>query len=446
MSENNLSREKWEIIGEFCTYIEDILMNLYQKSQFSKLENLWFALFNKLYQKKNLTDGIQLKNTYYNEFDKIFFKFESKLSLKNWIKKLTLSNEVTEIIDKNKITFYGSNLLEKWEQIKPTKNLTDKIERKIFTDGTPLKIVEQRTSYKKISESLDVKDEPERLGNIKVLREYDYDSGFIRFKVIVQNESAVILTNITAHLDIPEVIKIVKILPKECDKKNKAVISNLAPNGKQSIDFYLEPLICGQFPIEIYGYYKDPYNKRIEFHREPKYIQVKCPPVVSPENISQAAVLNLYENHLSIKQIRSFIVQGNSVSMFQVAQEAISNWGGKVIGERTISESPFESVVYFFRITKNIIQKLNHQEQIVIRLRISEANKVGDIQIRCELQETAIGVISRVWELILDGFKQRFGIKLRYMSCPECGAPIKDLDFKENRYKCDYCNKLFLIT
>lgn len=441
-----INKNNWKFLVKFYNKLEIGIISLYLEQKFLKIKDLWFALFNKLLKINVIQNEKELKHHLLNEFTNIFTKFDSKIALKNWFKKIKRENTIIELINTDELDLAKTELLNKWVLFrKETDNIEKEKKLRLDLKKKSLKTTQLEKKREKVKRREKIKEKVEP-GKLVVLREYDYESGFIRFKVIIRNEFPFIISNITIDLELPEVVKLIKILPQECNKKQKAIIANMAPHGKQSVDFYLEPMICGQFPIEIYGHYKDPYNKHISFHREPKFIQVKCPPLITPEETTLAAVINLYENKLPEKQIRFFIIDQNAARRFQIAYEAITNWGGKKVGEQIKSEHPFDGITYFFRITKNLVPQINHREQIVIRLRINEINKVGEIQIRCELQETAIGILAKVWELILQRFKQTFGIQLYSKSCPDCGAPITNINFKDNKYQCSYCKKVFSVN
>jgi predicted transcriptional regulator len=114
-------------------------------------------------------------------------------------------------------------------------------------------------------------------GTVKVLREYDYFGGNIRFKVAVQNATKMTVSKID--------IMMTATSQYTLDEKVRT-IDHLVPSETRGVDFILTPLQCGKSMVYATMAYTDGYGKPQSAQVEPKEIWIKCP-LVSPKKVME---------------------------------------------------------------------------------------------------------------------------------------------------------------
>ncbi len=115
---------------------------------------------------------------------------------------------------------------------------------------------------------------------IKVLREYDYFGGDIRYKVAVQNHSKMTISKIDIMLTASSQYRV--------DDRIKT-IDYLVPGETRGVEFFLAPLTCGKSLVYATVAYTDGFGKPQTAQVNPKEIWIKCP-LVSPEKVLQNQV------------------------------------------------------------------------------------------------------------------------------------------------------------
>ncbi|MHA1252883.1 MAG: hypothetical protein ACTSRP_23045 [Candidatus Helarchaeota archaeon] len=273
---------------------------------------------------------------------------------------------------------------------------------------------------------------------IEVKREYDLVGGLIRFKVVVRNNGAVNINNIDVQLRMPEHLRLIKIVPEVYAKKERATIPNMSPKQSQSIDFYIEPLICGSIPVETLVVYQDIMGKFHSIIRESKQVITKCPPIINPGEENIARVKNLLKEVLKSKQSKSFRIKGDVRRVFQLMQESVQSWAGNCVSRPIIHEGPpFKAEAYYYNLNK-VIQT----ERIILKIECLEDKELGMITVGSDKLETATGVLTHIWELCQKRLSEAFGIKLKSLWCPQCSAPLINAPRPGEKIKCHACGTI----
>ncbi|MFX1450502.1 MAG: hypothetical protein ACFFCM_06655 [Promethearchaeota archaeon] len=138
---------------------------------------------------------------------------------------------------------------------------------------TILKIPEPKIKlYKDIElnyqKKLEIKPREEK---VKILREYDYIGGDIRFKVAIRNESQTTITKINVILNPSSQYRI--------DNRIQEV-DILTPGESRGVDFPLVPLTCGKSMVYGTLSYVDAFGEPHSLTISPKEIWIKCPLVI----------------------------------------------------------------------------------------------------------------------------------------------------------------------
>ena len=317
------------------------------------------------------------------------------------------------------------------EKLEITESLSISDE-KLDVRSESVKITDHSIDLKKIMEKVEVK------------REFDYVGGLIRFKVVVANNSGALINEVEVSLGMPEHVRIMHIHPKIYSKKTFAKINSVQNTQSQSIDFYLEPLICGTAPIEARIYYKDGFGGTHSIVREPKNILTKCPPIINRGEENFAKVKNLFDKELNAKQLKSFRNEHDPKRIFELLNEAVHSWAQESVTAPIIRTNPaFRGENYYYVQSKvKDIDLKGYQEQIVVKLETDAELGLSFIQVACENGATASGVLTHVWEIVQKRLAQAFGIKLCALFCPECGASLKQCPEIGKTVKCNSCGEI----
>ena len=123
---------------------------------------------------------------------------------------------------------------------------------------------------------------------IKVLREYDYFGGNIRYKVAVQNTTKMTVSKIDIMLTATSQYTL--------DEKVKT-IDYLVPGETRGVEFILTPLQCGKSQVYATVAYSDGFGKPQSVIVQPKEVWIKCP-LVSPQKVMENQITEWKRNLL----------------------------------------------------------------------------------------------------------------------------------------------------
>ncbi|MFX1393805.1 MAG: hypothetical protein ACFFAH_09550 [Promethearchaeota archaeon] len=325
----------------------------------------------------------------------------------------------------------------KVKKVKQVKPITKAAEKEIKVRKNKENEVKERvkTKEKRIEPKVELK------------RGIDFVGGLIRYKVAIKNTTETTINNLEISLKmVAPHIRIVDIKPRVYKRGDHVQINALPPGESFSIDFYLEPMICGNMKAHIVGSYIDAWGNTETFSREPLNIISKCPPIIIPGEENIAKVINVYESENMTRSSRSFKLEQDPRTSFNLLNEAIRAWAGKQVSEPIIlSNDPFKSKAYFYILNQNQDPELGHQEQIVIKINIDEEKNVAMIYVSAEKNPTVIGVLNHIWELINRRFGEEFGFKFITHECDQCGAQLKVIDKYRSKVICEHCGTEFEI-
>ncbi|MHA1648563.1 MAG: hypothetical protein ACTSYB_00070 [Candidatus Helarchaeota archaeon] len=199
---------------------------------------------------------------------------------------------------------------------------------------------------------------------VRVLREYDYLGGKIRFKIVIENISNTILTNFNVNL--------IPTTQYKIDERVK-IVDVLKPGETRGVDFILTPETCGK--SKIYGTvsfidaFGDPQTVTIR----PKELWIKCPLVVPKKrNLTEIEALKSELargatdiNFSDLSELEIFKLVQNQVSSLDLSEVAIDHenmtliYAGvtKVTGNDMIIEGRIKNQIIHLEVwTKDIKQ------------------------------------------------------------------------------------------
>lgn len=280
---------------------------------------------------------------------------------------------------------------------------------------------------------------------VELKRGMDFVGGLIRYKVVIKNNTEMLINNLDVSLQMTaEHIRIIDIKPRVYKKENRAKIPNMSPKQSESIDFYLEPMICGSIPVTPIVLYLDAFGTPQMSTRESLMVISKCPPIINPGEENIAKVQNIFESKDTIRFFRSFELEHDPSISFNLLIEAINAWAGQYVSKPIYeNQKPFIAEVFYYILNQNIDSDLGHREQIIIKIRVDEGNNVAILSIGAEKNPTANGILTHIWQLANARFGEVFGFEFKSLHCPECGAPLDNMDKNLMTIRCKYCKEIF---
>jgi hypothetical protein len=269
----------------------------------------------------------------------------------------------------------------------------------------------------------------------------DYIGGLIRYKVAIDNESPAIITNVEVQLRMAaQHIRIVSIHPDIYRKGASALIPSMNPHQSQSIDFYLEPLICGVIPVHPAVLFTDATGGDQMVTRDPVDINSKCPLIFNPGETNMAMVKNLFESEKIIKNFISFKLDYPADDVFRIFMSAVQKWAEKPVSDPLVTQDkPLVEEVYYYVMSQQPNAAIGHQETIIIRILVEEEKQAVLVSVGAEANNTVTGVLIHLRGMISPELIHHFGAQLQSIQCPLCGAPIENYNAETGILKCSYC-------
>ncbi|MFX0137161.1 MAG: hypothetical protein ACFFDN_26210 [Candidatus Hodarchaeota archaeon] len=222
----------------------------------------------------------------------------------------------------------------------------------------------------------------EPIKKVTVKREFDYFGGSIRFKVAIQNNTNMSISNIS-----------VTLTPSEQFFWDEAVrkVSVLRPHNSIGVDFTLIPNTCGKSTVFGVVSYQDAFGN---IHNEmiaPKEIPIKCPLVV-PQTMSK---FEIDEWIKTLKKSTTKIDYGN-LSQIQAYDIAMSHVGALDLFKIKINSQEY-SALYTGKVKVT-------GKQIIFKLRIDPPHIIIDVWAEDLTQTT--GLLAYIRNLITISLEQ----------------------------------------
>ncbi|KKM91877.1 hypothetical protein LCGC14_1224050 [marine sediment metagenome] len=281
--------------------------------------------------------------------------------------------------------------------------------------------------------------------NVEMKRGIDFIGGLIRYKVVIKNNSEMLISNLELYLQMTaDHIRTIDIKPRVYRRGDRAKIPNMSPDQSESIDFYLEPMICGSIPVSPVATYLDAYGKLHMLTRDRLFADSKCPPIINPGEENIAKVKNIYENNDIIRAFRSFELEHDSSRVFNLLREGIGAWAGKSVSKPIYENiKTFRAEVFYYVLNQNIDSGLGHKEQIIIKILVDEEKNIAMLSVGAEKNPTVNGVLTHIWELANSRIGEAFGYQFVSLHCPECGGSVDNMGKSQEILKCKYCGEKY---
>jgi hypothetical protein len=286
---------------------------------------------------------------------------------------------------------------------------------------------------------------------LQILREFEYLSGQVRFKVGVINQSPGVLTNINIHFTIPDALKWITHEPVSYKRKGDSVIiPKLSLNEKKSLNLYLEPISCMNGPINAIVSYFTALDEPKAITMRPKVIGITCPIFFTEEDANLARVESLYRE-LSHKDKKLLPIHKDQdlQKIFGLLLKVGGSHQIKLVSKEFSAENKNGKIVYYG------LTKVKKQKMVIIFL-LRGGEQTIEVEIAGDNEEAITALLAEIENQLRVIFTKekiiKMGDKFHEMKtsvilgyCPFCGANFDSAQQEEfikgHSITCEYCDK-----
>lgn len=339
------------------------------------------------------------------------------------------------------------------------RNFQEELEKKMddligITPLTTKVIIEdvEDSDYKKVESRLKAE---KREKVLKIVREFEFIGGQVRFKVGLINNTNNPLTGFRITFDLPDALKWVMYEPAKYERKGDSIlISKLGKNEKKVVSLYLEPINCLESPLNATVSFYDAEDQPQAIPMKPKMIAITCPIFFTREEANLARVKRL-QRSLTHRDKKIFpVVNTDKISLiFSTLLSVLGNYDIKLIS-REFSEADKFGEAYFYGTTK--VKK----NRIITYLLLDGESKTLEIEVSANDQGQITGFLAEIGNKIrnellkhniIESEEQFYDISMsiHLNHCPYCWNRIpaehiqKYLDGE--KIKCKYCNETLIL-
>jgi hypothetical protein len=219
----------------------------------------------------------------------------------------------------------------------------------------------------------------ELVNSLEIKRGYDFEGGRVHFKVVVKNNSKLVIHDVKVYLDVPDFFK------TEEDEKSKSVPA-LNPGESRGLDFYLDPKKCGTADISATVLFKDIYGKRHAKLVPPVEVQVKQPIITASK--SSIEYIKEQTSHMASDMKMFAIKDLDSELLYNAAFRAISKFDMSCVHDEKGTES---LEAWFSAVSKT------DKEPIIARIIMgTTAERVLEIRVWCNDDKQLTGFLAKI--------------------------------------------------
>ncbi|MHA1526647.1 MAG: hypothetical protein ACTSQD_06415, partial [Promethearchaeota archaeon] len=308
------------------------------------------------------------------------------------------------------------------------------------------------SDYKKVQSTIKA-DKGKK--SLKIIREYEFIGGQVRFKVGLINNTNNPLTNFKISFDLPDALKWVLYEPDKYERKGDSIlIAKLGKNEKKTVSLYLEPINCMESPVNATISFFDVNDRPQAIPMKPKMISISCPIFFTKEEANIARVKKL-QRSLTLRDKKIFpIVNDDALSLFfSTTLSILGNYDIKLIS-REFSEEERFGEAWFYGITK--VKK----NRIITYIILDGENKTLEIEVSADDHGQITGFLAEIGNKIREellklniiGNEEQFydmSMSIHLNHCPYCWniIPSEQIQgyLKGDPIDCKYCGETLTI-
>ncbi len=328
---------------------------------------------------KGVVRGIFTQNHEFLTEEKLSEKIKAiarayrKISIRDLAQKLAITEQRVEeglatLISKGSINGY-----------------IDMADRLFVSDGKqPVTAFSSHVAANSAAPSAAQSSAPQSIGEVQVVREYDFVGGQLHFKVVVRNKTNMAIHDIKVIIDVPSSYRRAREL---------ITINVIDPGNTHGVDFYLEPAECGISTIGGTVIYKNALGKFHTIFINPKDVQIKCPLLIkSLDTIDdcQKAIQSLPSD------ARAFLIADLPANMaYSAAHRAVAQFDvTNVASYENDDDGVFEAEAWFSSEAKVT------GGRVIIRAYMNGKTNTLEIRVWCNEAGQLTGLLAKIIELL----------------------------------------------
>ncbi|MHC1591372.1 MAG: hypothetical protein ACXQS8_04760 [Candidatus Helarchaeales archaeon] len=277
---------------------------------------------------------------------------------------------------------------------------------------------------------------------VSVKRQFEHIGGLLRIKAKIVNDSSNVITKVKLRFDIPtKPFHLMKIEPEYETEGTTVQIPVIQPNTSKTVNYILEPLVCGKDKIFGLLEYLDARGNQQVIQVNPLEVNVVCPLFFTEEEANVAKLNNLLQTRLNVRDERSYLIpRGLTPSRaYKIVKSVISHHDVRLVFEdvdETVGSYKADSWYY----GKTKVTKAD----FVITGNVSEEKGYMKVVVACDKEELLIGLLSemgkRLREQIVANSKLKSENELKSLRCPSCSGPLEEAPREGKITFCPYCD------
>lgn len=225
---------------------------------------------------------------------------------------------------------------------------------------------------------------PQTIGEVEVVRQYDFVGGQLHFKVVVRNKTNMAIHDIKVILDVPSSYRRAREL---------ITINVIDPGNTHGVDFYLEPAECGISTIGGTVIYKNAMGKFHTIFIKPKDVQIKCPLLIkSLDTIEdcQKAIQSLPSD------ARAFLIADLPANMaYSAAHRAVAQFDVTNVASFENEEGGIYEAEAWFSSEAKVTGG-----RVIIRVYMNGKTNTLEIRVWCNEAGQLTGLLAKMIELL----------------------------------------------
>ncbi|MHA1144186.1 MAG: hypothetical protein ACTSRW_05565 [Candidatus Helarchaeota archaeon] len=282
----------------------------------------------------------------------------------------------------------------------------------------------------------------EVLQDISVKRQFEHIGGLLRIKAKIVNDSENVITQVKMRFDVPQKpFHLIKIEPEYKTEGTTVYIPIVQPNTSKTVNYTLEPLVCGK--DKIYGLveYLDAKGNQQIIQINPLEVNVVCPLFFTEEEANVAKLNNLLQTRLNVRDERSYVIpQGLTPNRaYKIVKDVISQHDLRLVFE-DINETAgdYRADSWFYGKTK--VTKAD----FVITGNVSEHSGYVKVVVACDREEQLTGLLSEMGKKLREQIVANSDLnsedELKSLRCPSCSGPLEEAPIEGRITFCPYCD------
>ncbi len=246
-----------------------------------------------------------------------------------------------------------------------------------------------------IKKGLKIKKEKEE---VTVRSGIEFFGGYVRLKVAVSNDLSTPISDVELAILFDQMtMRLSHIQPDYPMRGSTAYLTNIEPNEKRTVAFYLDPLICQESHVDATVKFKDPYGTAGEAMMKRRPVDIVCPIFYTPENINVAMLKRLL-GEIQYKDNRLYAIPEwtDLTQVYELARQTVSMHDIQLVRSfKDPTQGTFLGEAWYYGKTKET------HEEILLKAAVREQPRSLEVQVASSNISSLTGLLAEVGNNIL---------------------------------------------